>query len=355
MPSISFCIITKNEESCLEQCLTSIRDVVDEIIVVDTGSTDSTKEISKKFTNKIYDFEWIDDFSVARNESLKRATKEWILTLDADETIAQEDLKGLQQLTNATAHVGFMFDIRNYTDDSEASGWVSSKGDKYTQSNCAAGWFLGHRVKLFKNLKGVKYEGVVHEKIFDSLSLKGNIGNATFPIHHFGRLNEDRGNKPSFYSKLGEAKLFFNEDTLSCTEQGIQLQESRNYEAAICMFQKAISLEKRNYTAWLNLGASYIKMGKFSEAKEALLKATSINTLDYSAYNNLGISYSKLGDTLQAIEHFSKAIALNSKNASVWLNLGLALDKINEKGKAYNCFKKAIELNPQYQDKIKLG
>ena len=80
-------MITKNEEKYLEQCLNSIKDIVNEIIIIDTGSIDKTKDIVKKFNAKIFDFKWSDDFSEARNESLKHATKDWILVLDAVEII----------------------------------------------------------------------------------------------------------------------------------------------------------------------------------------------------------------------------------------------------------------------------
>src|SRR3989344_364212 len=88
--TLSLCMITKNEEQFLEQCLNSVKELVDEIIIVDTGSTDKTTEIAGKFTDKIYDFKWCDDFSAARNESLKHATKNWILVLDADEQLDQK-------------------------------------------------------------------------------------------------------------------------------------------------------------------------------------------------------------------------------------------------------------------------
>ena len=88
--TISLCMITKNEENYLEQCLDSAKEIADEIIIVDTGSTDKTKEIAKSFGAKIVDFKWNEDFSEARNESLKHATKEWILVLDADEEIDPE-------------------------------------------------------------------------------------------------------------------------------------------------------------------------------------------------------------------------------------------------------------------------
>ena len=86
-------MITKNEEKFLEQCLSSVKNIVDEIVIVDTGSTDKTKEIAKKFNAKIYDFKWIEDFSAARNESLKYATKDWVLVLDADEVLSDNSFK----------------------------------------------------------------------------------------------------------------------------------------------------------------------------------------------------------------------------------------------------------------------
>ena len=75
MITISLCMIVKNEEKVLARCLDSIADLMDEIIIVDTGSSDNTKEIAKKYTDKIYDFAWIDDFSAARNYSFSKATK----------------------------------------------------------------------------------------------------------------------------------------------------------------------------------------------------------------------------------------------------------------------------------------
>ena len=83
--TISLCMIVKNEENVLERCLNSVREFVDEIIIVDTGSIDSTRDIARKYTDKIYSFEWIHDFSAARNESIGYATSDYILVLDADE------------------------------------------------------------------------------------------------------------------------------------------------------------------------------------------------------------------------------------------------------------------------------
>ena len=89
MATLSLCMIVKNEEAVLSRCLESIKDAVDEIIIVDTGSSDATKEIAKKYTDLVYDFKWINNFSAARNFSFSKASKDYIIWLDADDVITK--------------------------------------------------------------------------------------------------------------------------------------------------------------------------------------------------------------------------------------------------------------------------
>ena len=98
MKEISLCMIVKDEEKVIGRCLESVKDLVDEIIIVDTGSKDKTKEIVSKFTDKIYDFEWVNDFAKARNFSFSKATKDYILWLDADDVIFEADRKKFKEL-----------------------------------------------------------------------------------------------------------------------------------------------------------------------------------------------------------------------------------------------------------------
>ncbi|MBK7632424.1 MAG: glycosyltransferase family 2 protein [Ignavibacteriales bacterium] len=85
MPTLSLSMIVKNEERHLARCLSSVKDVVDEIVIVDTGSTDNTIEIAESFNAKIFHFDWVNDFSAARNFALTKCIGNWILYLDADE------------------------------------------------------------------------------------------------------------------------------------------------------------------------------------------------------------------------------------------------------------------------------
>lgn len=98
MASISVCMIVKNEEAVLARCLDSLREIADEIIIVDTGSTDRTKEIAALYTSKVYDFTWIYDFAAARNFAFSKATKEYIYSADADEVLEETDRQKFLQL-----------------------------------------------------------------------------------------------------------------------------------------------------------------------------------------------------------------------------------------------------------------
>ena len=91
MATISLCMIVKNEEAVLDRCLSSVSDLVDEIIVVDTGSTDSSREIAARFTEKVFDFPWRDDFAAARNESFSHASMDYCMWLDADDVLLESD------------------------------------------------------------------------------------------------------------------------------------------------------------------------------------------------------------------------------------------------------------------------
>lgn len=91
MITVSLCMIVKNEEDVLKRCLCSVKELVDEIIIVDTGSADRTKEIAREFTDRIYDFPWIDDFSAARNFAFGRASMDYILWLDADDILLPDE------------------------------------------------------------------------------------------------------------------------------------------------------------------------------------------------------------------------------------------------------------------------
>ena len=149
MASISLCMIVKNEEDVLGRCLDSVADLVDEIVIVDTGSTDRTREIAARFTDQIFDFPWQDDFAAARNKSFAHATMDYCMWLDADDVLLEEDrekflalkegLSPAVSVVMAPYHTGF-----------DKDGRVT---------------FLYYRERIIKNRAGMHWAGAVHEVV----------------------------------------------------------------------------------------------------------------------------------------------------------------------------------------------
>ncbi len=164
MSSISLCMIVKNEENNLEKCLASSHSLVDEIIIVDTGSTDSTKSIAEKFSARIYDFDWVDDFSKARNFAFSKATMDFQMWLDADDVILEEDQKKILQLKERlTPDVDVVMMYYNTGLDSNGKPTL-----RY------------YRGRLFNRLKNFKWHDQVHEFI----PVSGNSINEDIAITH---------------------------------------------------------------------------------------------------------------------------------------------------------------------------
>ena len=109
MITISLCMIVKNEEEVIGRCLASVSGLVDEINIVDTGSNDRTKEIVKKYTDRIFDFQWMDDFAAARNFSFQQATKDYVLWIDADDIFTPEDQEKFKLLKQSLTHQSMPF------------------------------------------------------------------------------------------------------------------------------------------------------------------------------------------------------------------------------------------------------
>lgn len=157
-------MIVKNEEDKIKRCLDSVEGLFDEIIIVDTGSKDKTKEIVKNYTDKIYDFKWVDDFSKARNYAFSKATKEYILWLDADDVVIEEELKKLKDLK------------KNFDKSVDIYMLKYNVGfDEFGNCN-----FSYYRERIIKNNNKNKWIDRVHEY----LPLKGKIDYQDIFIEH---------------------------------------------------------------------------------------------------------------------------------------------------------------------------
>lgn len=140
METISLCMIVKNEEKVLARCLESIRDAVDEIIIVDTGSSDNTKNIALEYTPLVFDFKWIDDFSAARNFSFSKATKDFIMWLDADDIITEENKSKLIELKNTISDIDAVMMKYNTAFDENNNPTFSYYRERLIRRSCFQTW-----------------------------------------------------------------------------------------------------------------------------------------------------------------------------------------------------------------------
>lgn len=176
--TISVSLVVKNEEKYLERCLTSIRDVADEIIIVDTGSTDRSVEIAKQYTDRFFEILWKDDFSRARNFALDKSTGDWILMLDGDEELDPQCITMLKEKVQNSNSEGYLIKILNYY---QTGSGVEISPDVV--------------FRLFRNNRAYRYTGAIHEQICDNIievNPKAKISIAEdICIIHYGYLSEE--------------------------------------------------------------------------------------------------------------------------------------------------------------------
>lgn len=186
-PTLSLCMIVKNEAFFLRRCLEQAAPHVDEIVVVDTGSSDDTRAIAGEFTEHVYDYTWQDDFAAARNFSLRQASGDWIIVLDADEVIAPEDWTRIRALMADPDRDAYLLIQYNYSRRPLDRNWVPLDArTPYSRD------YVGYRPnpigRLFRNRDDIRYQGRVHEVIDRSVAADRYV-QVDIPIHH--HMDED--------------------------------------------------------------------------------------------------------------------------------------------------------------------
>ena len=344
--TISACMIVKNEEKFLPGCLESIKGLVDEIIVVDTGSTDRTMEIARQYGAKIYEHPWQNDFSLHRNQSINYGTCDWILIIDADEELDPSEHETIKMAVKRKDVDSISFVVYNKIQ----LGRV--------------GFLNSHR--MFRNHKGFRYHGIVHNQ----LEITGKTLMSQFKvIHHGYGLSEDQMEKkgrrsealllkqleenpdlvfPHFnlaqlYRGLGQPnkslehaqivieKIGFEDMDhrhvflMAMDQKGCALIGLERFAEAEIVFKEALEYKDDYLDPMFNLGFMYMRQKRYAEGEEIFnryLKARAsyrpenewmgliLNNLssEFAVYYSLGFIYYLRNDVDKALELFNKSL-----------------------------------------------
>jgi len=398
MTTISLCMITKDEDNFIQECLDSAKKYVDEIVIVDTGSKDNTVKIAKDFGAKVFHRKWVNDFSASRNESIKHARSDWIIVLDADEVITEQDWKRIKELVEKADKnlgkgkqeiVAFILDQINYTDNKNFYGWRSVSPENKL-SKGAIGYHPNPLVRLFRNGKGYKFRYKIHETIFDSISSKGGrIIRTNIPIHHYQFKKSKQFDKEKIkkYNKLIKEQLELTPNIPKIHYQTalMYLSEGMNKEAeqelnkvikldpdfempyihladlrlgkekkdeAIKFLEKAIKKQPKKEIAYVKLAAIHTKEGRFQTAYNVMKDAFNNGIKSPAVYNNLGFILEKSEKVEEAVKIYKSGINSvgNSNDPYYYILMNKLVNllvKLDKKKEAKTILKRAIELKPR--------
>jgi len=384
-PSLSLCMIVKNEEENLPVCLESVRDIVDEIIIVDTGSTDGTKKVAEKFGAKTFNFTWTDDFSEARNFSLSKASGDWILYLDADEKIEKDDCRKIREVIKQKDIMAV--NMLEYIPQ-EKGNLFELVGSDYS--------------RLFRNHPEIRFEGAIHEQILPSVNrLGGKVLKSDIKINHWGfarteekRIERSRRNlslllkdlektpgDPFVHYNLGKTYQVLGEQEKAQSEYNTFLElkdhtiknelieevyinlaqlhfSGDGYEEALKNAEKALEMNPQNIFSLYLISGVYFYQGKFTEAGEKLkgiLEITGTNSIKKymidkgQVYTDLGNCHYRLGDFQKSYKYYIKSVEENGDDYVVDYNIGNSLLQLGKIREAMEWYTKAIELNPDFE------
>ena len=259
-------MIVRNEAARLEACLASAAPAVDEIVIVDTGSTDGTQALARSAGARVVEWAWRDDFAAARNQALAAARGSWVLMLDADERLAPDAAALIRTLTAAGGADGFNCQLVSRLPEDQPSPTI-------THSYC----------RLFRPLAGVAFEGRVHEQIAPSIiRAGGRIAASDITILHEG------------YADVSPTKLARNLRLLECAlaerpndafvnfNLGLTLVSAGQWTTACAAFERALAITDAPLNAplraiaWMKLGEARMRDGDWHAAGEAAAAALAL-------------------------------------------------------------------------------
>lgn len=301
MTTIALCMIVRDEERNLADCLRSVEGAVDEIVIVDTGSKDETIAIARTFGARVFEQAWIDDFSAARNRAIDEATSDYALILDADERLEPATCARLRDVVaGAKDAAGFVFVTRSLMPAGETARWTD------TQST-----------RLFTRRPEHRYEGAIHEQITPAIvRAGGKVVETDLVLVHHGYLTD--------------------------AVQGGQSRARRN----LSLLEKQAKRAPKDAYVLYNLGCTYKAIGDLASARKALEAAEKADrgTLNRNAKEGLTMRLAQIAlaakEDARAVEYARRTLALAPENPVALQVLALGLLGKNDVRGAVDTFRK---------------
>ncbi|RXZ80754.1 glycosyltransferase [Paenibacillaceae bacterium] len=353
---MSLCMIVKNEEKRIARCLESVKNVVDEMIIVDTGSTDGTKEICRSFGASVYTYEWKDHFGEARNFGIDKASGEWILWLDADEEVETADAHHLRDVFNTEECYLGLVRVINYYGKAPHD---SNRSHVLEQS------------RLFRNEPRFRFNNAIHEQLsIETLDSEG-YGGTRLPVtvHHYGYMDETVTEK-----KKGERNLRLLEKEKDAEGYspwvdyhiGSELYRAGEFVRAFDQVNVAIRrflasgkkppslLYKLKYTILINVGS-------FEGARTGIELAIQMYPDYVDLYFCKGVILFELQQFEEAIEVFKQCLEIKeeanghltlvgSGSFHAWFYLGSCYQKLGHIQQAELAYIEALTLYPSHEE-----
>lgn len=347
---LSLCMIVKNEAAALPRCLESVRSVVDEMVVVDTGSTDETRAIAQSFGARVYHFPWKNDFAAARNESLKYAQGDWILVLDADEVLTAEVVPSLKQAIQHPDYV--VINLLRYE--------VGAVQSPYSSVS-----------RLFRNRPDIRfsrpYHALIDDQVIALLQAEPHwqiVDLAEVAIFHYGYEPEAIAHRNKYQKALDAMEGYLAEhpdDPYECNKLGALYVQLGEIEHGIELLKRGLQAQERAtvfnapllYELHYHLGVAYARLHNTELAEahyRAGLRQPIASRLKLGAYNNLGSLLKIMGDLDNARETYERCIEIDPTFAMGHYNLGTTLRALGQINEAIAQYEIAVQLNPNHAE-----
>ena len=304
MPTLSLCLIVKNGGKALHSALASARPFMDEMVVVDTGSTDDSRQVAAALGAKLFEFPWCDDFSAARNCSLAHATSDWIFWMDADDELPADSGQELRR--QMAAHPG-----------RDAAFWVTVE-ERSRAESARRDRVMGHaHVKLFPRHEAIRFRYRVHEQVAPAIRDLGLPIKPTRAVVHHAHANR--------------------------TPEGEQSRLERNLRLGLL----DLAEHPDDPFVWLHLGTTYLfQPGGLELAVDYLSRSAaglkSGSTTQLNAYLYLGQAHGTRGDRDRERETYQQALAAFPDDAVLLMRLGAVHENTGRLSEAADCYRTAL-------------